>query len=180
MRFSCLAIMTAPALPTYAPVADGDFDAHGRAARPGHAAQPGAARPLRPERSRRRLRAGFAPERMRWICLGGERVGFYSSSPRTRRGAWIIYLRADAQGRGWAARCCGTLSRRRAACRCARRRCATASPTPSTASAALRADGRVGMGHRIRLSRRQPALTSRPHTPMRSAISVVPRQPSRS
>ena len=54
-----------------------------------------------PERSRRRLQAGFAPEHMRWICLGGERVGFYSIVPE--ESAWRLahlYVHPSMQGRG--------------------------------------------------------------------------------
>ena len=54
-----------------------------------------------PERSRQRLQAGFAPERMRWICLAGERVGFYSLWREDD--AWRLdhlYLHPSAQGRG--------------------------------------------------------------------------------
>ncbi|MGN6580689.1 MAG: GNAT family N-acetyltransferase [Bordetella sp.] len=54
-----------------------------------------------PERSRRRLQAGFAPEHMRWICLGGERVGFYALCPE--EAVWRLdhlYLHPRVQGRG--------------------------------------------------------------------------------
>jgi len=54
-----------------------------------------------PERSRRRLRAGFVPGHMRWICLDGERVGFYSLFPE--EAAWRLdhlYVHPSLQGRG--------------------------------------------------------------------------------
>lgn len=54
-----------------------------------------------PQRSRRRLQAGFAPEPMRWICLDGERIGFYSLFPQ--EAAWRLdhlYVRPVMQGRG--------------------------------------------------------------------------------
>jgi len=54
-----------------------------------------------PQRSRRRLRAGFVPERMRWICLDGGRIGFYSLFREDA--AWRLdhlYLHPCMQGRG--------------------------------------------------------------------------------
>lgn len=54
-----------------------------------------------PQRSRRRLKAGFVPAHMRWICLDGERIGFYSLF--VQGAAWRLdhlYLHPCAQGRG--------------------------------------------------------------------------------
>ena len=85
----------------YDPVAAGDFDA--MADLRALAMRPSLERLGRydPERSRRRLRAGFNPGHMRWICLDGGRVGFYSLF---REGAaWRLdhlYLHPSTQGRG--------------------------------------------------------------------------------
>lgn len=93
--------MTEPAPLTYAPVQEHDFDA--MADLRILAMRPSLERLGRydPERSRRRLQAGFVPEQMRWICLNGERIGFYSLF---REGAaWRLdhlYLHPSTQGRG--------------------------------------------------------------------------------
>ncbi|WP_019936240.1 GNAT family N-acetyltransferase [Bordetella sp. FB-8] len=90
-----------PAVLSFDPVQACDFDA--MADLRALAMQPSLERLDRfdPERSRRRLRAGFVPARMRWICLNGERVGFYSLF--AHESAWCLdhfYLHPCAQGRG--------------------------------------------------------------------------------
>lgn len=86
---------------TYSPVQAQDFDA--MAGLRALAMRPSLERLGRydPERSRRRLQAGFVPEQMRWICLDNERVGFYSLVKE--RTAWRLdhlYLHPSTQGRG--------------------------------------------------------------------------------
>ena len=93
--------MIAPPALAFTPVAPHDFDA--LADLRALAMRPSLERLGRydPERSRSRLWAGFKPEHMRWICLDGARVGFYSLIQED--GAWKLdhlYLHPSMQSQG--------------------------------------------------------------------------------